>query len=160
MKFLKSNNKAPLFSTMHVALLLLCAVLLSAYAIGGLYARYASGQSGDDDARVAKFSFSDNLDGQSIALPVTMAPGESKKVTIQVQNTGEVALQYVVKVENLTKNLPIALEDQTITSGVLLSGSDLTEFSWEITWPATENSIDKMGKMDIIRITVTVEQFD
>ena len=160
MKFLKSNNKAPLFSTMHVALLLLCAVLLSAYAIGGLYARYASGQSGDDDARVAKFSFSDNLDAQSIALPVTMAPGESRKVTIQVQNTGEVALKYVVKVENLTKNLPIALEDQIIMSDVLLSGSDPTEFSWEITWPATENSIDKMGKMDIIRITVTGEQFD
>lgn len=158
MKFLKSNNKAPLFSTMHVALLLLCAVLLSSYAIGGLYARYASGQSGDDDARVAKFSFSDNLDGQSIALPVAMAPGESHTVQIQVQNTGEVALRYVVKVENLTDNLPI--QDQVITSGVLLSGSDLTEFSWEITWPATENSIDKMGKMDIIRITVTVEQFD
>ena len=158
MKFLKSNNKAPLFSTMHVALLLLCAVLLSAYAIGGLYARYASGQSGDDDARVAKFSFSDNLDAQSIALPVTMAPGESQKVTIQVQNTGEVALKYVVKVENLTGNLPI--KTQTIASDVLLSGSDLTEFSWEITWSATENSIEKMGKMDIIRITVTVEQFD
>ena len=64
----------------------------------------------------------------------------------------------VVKLENLTNNLPI--QDQVITSGVILSGSDTVDFSWKFTWPATDNSIDKMGKMDIIRITVTVEQVD
>ena len=154
----KSSNRAPLFSSVHIALLLLCAVLLSAHSINGLYARYASGKAGDDEARVAKFSFNDTLDAQSIKLPVAMAPGESHTVQIQVQNTGEVALKYVVKLENLTNNLPI--HDQVITSGVILSGSDSVDFSWKVTWPPTDNSIDKMGKMDIIRITVTVEQVD
>lgn len=51
----KSNTKAPLLSPMHIALLLLCAVLLSAYATGGLYARYISKNTSSASARVIRF---------------------------------------------------------------------------------------------------------
>ena len=51
----KSNNRAPLLSPMHIALLLLCAVLITSYATGGLYARYVSESSDDAGARVIFF---------------------------------------------------------------------------------------------------------
>ena len=49
------SNRAPSFTIMHFALILLCVVLISSYATGGLYAKYKSGTSADDSARVIKF---------------------------------------------------------------------------------------------------------
>lgn len=51
----KSNNIASSVSFMHVALLLLCAVLVSSHLIGGLYASYITESGDDDDARVIQF---------------------------------------------------------------------------------------------------------
>lgn len=51
----KSNNGASPFSVMHAALILLCAVLISGHLMGGIYARYATEDSGDDGARVIFF---------------------------------------------------------------------------------------------------------
>ena len=51
----RKSNIAPSFTVMHVALLLLCAVLLTAHATTGLYASYKSEASGSDSAHVARF---------------------------------------------------------------------------------------------------------
>ena len=50
-----SGNRAPSFSIVHVALLILCAVMLTTHLTGGLNARYVSSAEGSDSARVAKF---------------------------------------------------------------------------------------------------------
>ncbi len=165
----KLNNKIPTFSVMHVAFLLLCAVLLSAYAIGGLYARYTTSQNNSDEARVAKFVFNDNnfTESQSTLVPVSIAPGESQPTSITVQNNGEVAIKCVVKIENLTENLPLkpmdkidGKTDYKILESEVIPCDETRTFTWNISWPAEENSIDYIGKMDILRVTVTVEQVD
>ena len=49
----KLNNKAPI--VFYVSMVLLCAVLISAYMTNDLYASYATYAFGGDSARVAKF---------------------------------------------------------------------------------------------------------
>lgn len=51
----KSNNGASPFGIMHVALILLCAVLISAHLMGDIYARYVTESDGGDSARVIRF---------------------------------------------------------------------------------------------------------
>ena len=153
----KKSNSGPSFTFMHLALVLLCAVLVTARSTGGLFASYKTADSDSDSARVAIFSFEDNLEAQSRILPATLSPGESVSSSITIKNEGEVALMYSIKIENLTNNLPIA--DQTIKSEVVAPGSENT-FDWTLEWPKEDNSIDYVGKMDVFKVTVTVEQVD
>ncbi|MBE6566701.1 MAG: hypothetical protein E7659_06315 [Ruminococcaceae bacterium] len=155
----KLNNKAPLLSSMHIALLLLCAVLLSSYAISGLYARYISEETGGDNARVAKFSFEDDLETQYQTFPATFAPNDLHTINITIENKGEVTLHYVVTFENLTGNLPLQLQNGNGISGEIQSNSETT-FSWTIEWDQEDISVDQAGKMDVVRIVVAVEQVD
>ena len=77
----KSNNKAPLLSPMHIALLLLCAVLLSSYAISGLYARYISKNTSSASARVIRFgdiTLTESGDNYLILSPGITAKNEVK----------------------------------------------------------------------------------
>ncbi len=155
----KSNTKAPLLSPMHIALLLLCAVLISSYAISGLYARYISKDTSGDSARVAKFSFEDDLAEKYKEIPATFAPNESQTIEIEIENKGEVTLRYVVTFENLTGNLPLQLKEGDGISGEVQSKSKTT-FSWTIEWNQDDISVDHAGKMDVVRIVVAVEQVD
>ena len=98
------------------------------------------------------------MTAQTQIVPASLAPGESKTTRIEIQNDGEVTLQCTVKIDNLTDNLPIA--DQLLPPIVLASGES-GALDVMIDWPSEENSAEKyMGKMDAIRITVTVEQLD
>jgi cytoskeletal protein RodZ len=54
----KSNHKAPSFSVMYLAILLLAAVLITTHMTGGIAARFLSVSSASDSARVAKFDVS------------------------------------------------------------------------------------------------------
>ena len=86
----KLNTKAPLFSTMHIALLILCAVLISASSIGGLYARFTSTEQGSDGARVAKFDV--------IATNKEIGTDEFNNsiYMVTVQNNSEVTVSYTI----------------------------------------------------------------
>ncbi len=148
-------NKTPLVFKIGVGILF--ALLLTVYCSNGLYARYSTTLVNSNSARVAVFSFDDNLDAQSKILPAALSPGESESASITIKNNGEVALAYSIKIENLTNNLPIA--DQIITSDAIAPGTETT-FNWALEWPEEENSIDYMGKMDVFKVTVIVEQVD
>ena len=93
MKFLKSNNKAPLFSTMHVALLLLCAVLLSSYAISGLYARYISKNTSSASARVIRFG--DITLTKSGDNYLILSPGITAKNEVKLDFAGSESATFV-----------------------------------------------------------------
>ena len=151
----QNSIKTPI--VFRIALVLLCVMLFSFYLIGGLYARYTASASGGDSARVARFEFSDDLTDQFITLPISLSPGEHYDTSVQIQNSGEVAIHCVVTVENLTGNLPI--ESKTYTSTTIVEGEETT-LNVVIEWPAEQNSIEYMGKSDIFRIRVTVEQVD
>ncbi len=51
----KSNNRAPSFSMVHIALLILCAVLITTHLTGGIAARYTSETTATASASVIKF---------------------------------------------------------------------------------------------------------
>lgn len=151
----QNSIKTPI--VFRIALLLLCTMLFSFYLIGGLYARYTSSASGADSARVARFEFTDDLTEQFITLPLSLSPGEHYDTSVKIHNKGEVAIHCVVTIENLTGNLPI--ETKTYTSSTIAKDEETT-LDVVIEWPAEKNSIEYMGKSDIFRIRVTVEQVD
>ena len=150
-------NKAKTPVVFYIGCILLCVWLISVYLIGGVYARYSTYASSEDSARVAIFKFEDDLSDQSQTLPTSFGPGEKITTSVTIKNEGEVTLRCVVKVENLTDNLPI--EDQIIYSSNI-GCNDESTFSWDIEWPKQKNSVDYMGKIDVLRLVVTVEQVD
>ena len=95
----KKSNIAPSFSIMHVALLLLCAVLLTAHATIGLYASYKSETSGSGSARVAKFQLSSGFSATS-AVDVELNFYDpnmlSDEISITVSSQSEVSVSYDV----------------------------------------------------------------
>ena len=153
----KQNKKTPMI--FRIALVLLCVMMVSFRLTGGLYARYASTATAEDSARVAvfHFEFTEDYTPETFTFPASLYPGESIEKEIRFSNKSEVSLRCVVTVDNLTHNLPIA--DCTFTSEIVPvdgSGSVLVT----IQWPAGDNSIDYMGKSDVLKLTVKVEQVD
>ena len=166
------SNKNPPF-VFKLALALMAFLMLTLHLTGGLYARYTTTASGSDSARVARFDFTiyADLATQFQNLSLNMAPGDQQMVQIQVHNKGEVALRCVVTAVNLTGNLPLQIEgatgdlqegDEVVVSRDIGIGDDLT-FDWKVVWPTDDpknKDVGYMGKMDMIRITVAVEQVD
>ena len=154
----QQNRKTPL--VFRVSLVLLCVLVISTRLMGGLYARYSTSATGSDSARVAKFSFTDNYDTQTRNVSAAIAPGSPLPIT--VENNGEVAIQYKISVINLTGNLPIvtsvAAPSETIYPGETKT-IDIVFWDTNETNPEYINP-EYMGKMDLLQITVSVEQVD
>ena len=92
----QQNIKIP--PVFHVGVILLCAMLITSYMMGGLYARYTTSASGGDSARVARFAFSDDFTTQYQTFTTAasaMYPGSTITLTVRVTNNSEVALRYV-----------------------------------------------------------------
>ncbi len=162
----------------RAAAVLFCLTLCSTYLVSGLYARYAASGQSSDNARVAKFSmeFSIKENGAlSESIQADFRPGDSKDVTLQIQNNSEVAVEYTVAVTNETNNLPLSFGMKkagstsagtgaaTVTEQKL-PGSPGDEYTLHMEWKENaENAKDPdryMGKVDYITITVTATQID
>lgn len=168
MKDVQLNKKTPFVFKLSLGLMLV--LMITFHMTGGLYARYTTTASGGDSARVAKFDFS--IDNEFVTqmqtLTLDLAPGKFQEVAVSVKNEGEVALRCVVSVVNLTGNLPVQIEGAsgnlqdgipvTVSQSIGIGSS--TTFNWKIIWPADEKDVEDMGKMDVMRITVAVEQVD
>lgn len=154
------NRKTPL--VFKIGVLLLCAMLVTSYMMSDLYARYTVTAFASDSARVAKFTFTDDqmqMQAQSFVISSPVYPGQTVcAVNATIRNESEVAIRYVVNFENLTGNLPINYP-LPISFNVIAPNEEVT-VNYPISWPANENSPDYAGKMDIVRITVSVEQVD
>ena len=147
-----NNNKAP--TRLRLKLLIWYLAIVSCVTIGSAFANYASSAGGSGNVGIAKFSFSDNLSEQSLTQDVVLAPGETESVPIIIENDGDVALRCTVRVENLTDNLPI--DDSVIYVDIPIG--EERPLTLEIVWPAEKNDASYMGKTDLIRIGVSVEQ--
>ena len=159
------NRKAPIPFRMSV--ILLCVLLCTLHLTSGLYARYTSAFSGSDDARVASFSFEDDLAQQTQIVPAVLSPGESKTTTVAVENTGEVTIVYSVRIENLTGNLPLrfsnadAEESELLVTSCVLGPGESGTVTFTLAWPDTETSAEQYAnRMAAIRIVVVAEQLD
>lgn len=89
----RKSNKAPSFTVMHFALLLLCAVLVSSHATLGLYASYRSEATGSASARVIKFGDIDIIEADDNNL--TLIPGVDGKKKAYVDFEGSESATYV-----------------------------------------------------------------
>ena len=164
---IQSNNKVKMPLVFKVGALLLLAMIFSLHLLGGVYARYTVTASGSDSARVAKFSFNADLSPQSLILPITLSPGESLDQLIEIENSGEASLIYVVTITKLTDNLPILRPEgeydknapiTTVIKSAVIAPSESYSVPFSIVWDKNDNSTEFMGKMDAVKITVSVEQ--
>lgn len=82
---------------MRIAFLLICLVILSAYMMGGLLAKYTASGSGEDSARVAKFDV--KVTGAAEDVEIAAAQDtDTGLYQITVKNDSEVAVRYTIHV--------------------------------------------------------------
>lgn len=134
---------------------LLLAVVVTTHISMGLFAKYTARDDIDPEgARVANFEVWDDLSSSTVNL--AMLPGE--KITVRVKNKGETAVRCSLKVENLTLNLPIANPDPVVLNTGVIGAGDSSEVKLEIQWDALKNDPSYAGLIDLIAVTLTVEQ--
>lgn len=159
---------------------LLCATLFSMHLVGGLYARYTTSISSSDSARVAAFNI--QQEGTIFeTFEAKVAPGTTQSAELTITNKSEVAMEYTLKVTNVTGNLtslkftlgPVDGEPAVITesheNGVSISsarqipGDHTDKYTLNVDWEQSENEEDDLaliGMVDYITVSVTATQID
>ncbi len=154
----KPNKSAP--AVFYVGMALLCLMLITSHMMSGLYARYVSTAEGKSISRVAKFEFdAKNSNTQTQDFTVRdISPKGNAELQIELKNSGEVNIECIITVQNLTGNLPIS--DSTTTQNVEMGKTETVKF--DIKWQNDDDSkkADYMNKTDLLRITVTAKQVD
>jgi hypothetical protein len=172
----KSNNRAPI--VFYVSMLLLCAVLISAYMTGDLYAKYSTFAIGGDSARVAIFKVNytpkvgDTVITELVNLGNIQPGGTSKSIVVEVTNSSEVAVEVKVELTNLTGNLPLTIVKTSGPTMLPPNSNTETQFEFNVYWvkamPQNGESIEQaqardlalMGMTDMFELQITVEQVD
>ena len=161
-----------------VAAVLLFLTLLSTHLCSGLYARYTTTASGSDSARVARFEIEDSLAEMATDLKFNLTPGTTEKGALHISNKSEVAVQFTLTVENMTRNLPLKFtmkdpggaeiaEEGTSTSdyyvfivSVPAAGAVEEEYTLYIKWDSQTATLDQCGRVDLIHAALRAEQID
>ena len=151
------NQKVP--AVFCAGLVLLCAVLISSHLTSGLYARYTTSASAGDSAVVAAFEIGEDMASSSAMIEVTAKPpateGETQTVQrVQISNSSDTTVKYTITATNLTGNLPIqidALEGSLDPNEEIIS--DIA-----IQWTDALKDPKNAGRVDLVRLTISVEQ--
>jgi hypothetical protein len=102
---------------------LLYLVLLSTWLLSGLSARFITGATASDEARVAAFDVTESST-MNRQFAVTMKPGDSSSnITVRVKNSSETAVRYTITFE-LTGNLPLTVSNTTTITSDTTKGAD------------------------------------
>ena len=145
----------------RAALTMLFFVMITSHFTFGFAAKYTSGASDSDSARVAKFDFTLTANGLINEETITIAdfhPGSKQEYTITLKNDSEVALRCRIKAVNQTNNLPLTMSLNQENCDVAVG--ETKEFTFTIGWAADKDDPDYMSKVDYITLTVYVEQID
>lgn len=172
-----SENRKLHVIMLRTAAVLLFLVLLSTGMVAGRYARYVSSSSGEDLARVAKFTVSQSvLLGETDlteTIPVPeIKPGDTVEFFIKVEHDTETAVRNTIEVTNLYGNLPLtfSLQETGTTQPLSVSpfvfdygpGTFTKDYTLFIHWPESqdESDTDYIGMVDLLSISITSEQID
>jgi hypothetical protein len=163
---------------------LLYLVLLSTWLLSGLSARFSTGATANDAARVAKFDVTESST-MSRNFAVTMKPGAvSEDITVQVQNSSETAVRYTIAFE-LNGNLPLTVAPKTAagssgnttendaaaslsqesgkliwkTKNAEMAGSK-KEYTFQLQWPAGSNNYQYAEGIESVTVEITAVQED
>ena len=153
----QSHTKTPY--TFYAAMVLLCLVLISTHLTGGLYARYTTHGDGEDAARVAAFDVTiDDHIPLSTTAAFTIQSITNTKYTVTVTNKSETVVRAVLTAQNQTNNLPINI---TISPAEQIIGmGENKTITMTVNWSSTPVSHTYAGLVDLILLTLTVEQVD
>ena len=146
----QSNIKTPL--ALRVGVALLCALLITSHMMGGLYARYYSGFTGNATANVAAFSVSCSSSDDNTTKTLKIGSKERVTYSFTVTNTSDVTIQYTIVIENLPQGVDVVSGNSgpfTLSYGA--SQSHTLEF--QATDSATEVSEQKVSiKIDVVQV--------
>lgn len=158
---LKRNNDKPFFLYLGVCLLVL--YFVSNVLLGGLYARFTTKDNSGDASRVAKFAVVDGgLFTDVSYLQVNIKPETEQIFYYDIVNNSEVAVRVILTPKNVTENLPLVLATVTEDFTPGQNKKIALKFAW------SEKSLNGLpfdspeyaGKMDLIKVTIQVEQID
>lgn len=148
-------GKSKINIPMCAALVLLLLTMISIHMTSGLYARYTTTVEASDSARVAKFDVFVSDTEQLV--PILMEPGEEVEKFFAVENKSEVAVKLIFSVSSAYSNLP--LECLHLVSTVIAPG-ETKNVPLVIVWPETDRDDKYIGMVDLLEISVRVEQVD
>lgn len=166
---------------MCTAAVLLCATLFSMHLVGGLYAKYTTSTSNSDSARVAAFKITQS--GTIFnEIKAEIMPGETQIAELTIENASEVAMEYTLKVTNVTGNItplkfklspadavtPTVKTESyekgiSINSACQMPGDHTDKYVLEIVWEPSDREEDDLaliGMVDYITVSVTAAQID
>ena len=158
---------------MRTVAVLLMLVLVTSGMVSGRFARYVTTATYEDGARVAKFNIVE--EGTFFTqMRANVAPGISTEM-ISVKNYSEVAVEFTVTVDNVYHNIPLDFEvkngDTTLTksenadgtvsfTGNIGPGQQEQRFQLYLIWTPSADSINYIGRVDLIRVTLDAVQID
>lgn len=166
---------------------LLYLVLLTTYMTAGLYARYTSGASGSDQARVAMFVVDENVQSEVLTHRVELnhlVPGTERRLELNVTNhrenvVSEVDLGYHLELE-YTGNLPLDITvtgvkdngelpvrkpntgDDIIFQNGKMEAAQKTSHTYTVLvkWPDDQKDVKLSEEIDLIVVTLNSWQID
>lgn len=160
----RNNNKMNI--PMLLACVLLCCVMISFHFVSGLYARYSTTSTGEDSARVAKFDVDLNRTSFSNTMDISFPDDTLEDISLQINNKSEVAIRYVITAKNESGNLPLKfIIDSTEGNGTCSANGQLLPLTMgahilSIEWIDPFVAYHYMGQVDLITLTIDVEQID
>ena len=141
----QSNIKTPL--VLRVGVALLCALLITSHMMGGLYAKYYSGFTGNATANVAAFSVSCSSSDDNTTKTLEIGSKETVTYSFTVTNTSDVTIQYTILIENL----PQGVNDVSDNSGTFILKHGESQ-SHTLEFRATDSAVEETNRKVSIKI--------
>ena len=167
----------------RAALALLCVVLVSVGMMSGLLARYTVGGTGSDEARVASFDVTADLQNFETKFPVQLQPGDYVTCSFDITNSSETAvnMQAVLETEgnlplkieyqkgntdagswvSLAKNIQDVEEGSCKFSDAMAAGNkEKQTYQIRVSWPEDRNGYQYANGVEAVKLSVTASQID
>lgn len=146
-----------------IAVVLLCLTLISMHLTSGLFARYSTSVTDDDSARVAKFEVTTGDEVFVDTFLFEVAPNISVDyISPLITNNSEVAVKCTATAVNKTGNIPslVSTPGEAVTIAPDESGTCTMKIIWNVENDDLESASDYAGMVDLIEVTIRVEQVD
>ena len=154
---MKKVNNSSKYCLIILSTITICLAIISLSLVATTISKYVSSKIDDNKSTIAKFDVSELLENGGIeqVLNVNLKPGESITENVIVTNSGDVQIRYSISIINETSNLPLTF---TSYDGVINPHTSNQSCPITISWPEDKNSPSYSGKVDVIKISISVEQ--
>ena len=154
---MKKANNSSKYCLVVLSIIAISLTIISLSLVVTTISKYVSSRIDDHSSTIAKFDVSEILEngGLEQVLNVNLKPGESITENVIVTNSGDVQIRYSISIINETNNLPLTF---TSYDGVINPHTNDVSCPITISWPEEQNNPSYSGKVDVIKISIVVEQ--